>query len=779
LISKQFSFLSGQVRQGAMAQSEPSRSLADAILLDDLQGFLRQQEEDPGNHLAPYQAGLIYTRLGQFEEAVRSYQRAIERFPEFEQAYYNLGAAFTALSRHGEAEQAYHKAVALDANDAEAWANLGAVQEALGRLDAALTSYATAGGLDPAESEAQLRRARIHLRRGELPQARAICEAVLERQPQLPEAWNDLGLVQFHEGQRAGAEGCYRKALEFRPDYAQAWCNLGNVLQAGGQDADAEGCYRTALQHNERDADLWFNLGEFYFQRGHHDTERCLWRAVELNRRDMEGWDLLHRWYQTHSNPQKLYAVMRVLAAVRPDDRDLQRELAHAAEMQRDFEQALAGYRRLVELDAADEAAQLGLVRVHLKQGQLLEAYRHLREVRSAAVEVVDQWIHLGHRLRYRGRREEAEHCFTRAHEHRPQEPELAQYLGEIAMERKEWLPAFRWFEAAGEMNRNDRHVWIPLMRQFFALEDFGHAADCLEHLDEVAQYLPGLWVEFDEVYGKAGRREQLLVRLERWLELGMVGSAHWTQLADLYERAGQPERAAACRARATPAAHAGAGEGLTTLDEAPVLPVEGEQAPAPPAPREDDPDYWIEQGESHYREGRVDDAVASLTRAMSLDVPRFRAWFRIGALFYVLGRLDEAEGAFRKAVQLNDGEAKGWYNLGVCQAEQGKLGPARNSFQRALTLDYRFGKAWDWLGVLCFDAQDYPQARRCFLRCLAVSRDSANAWHNLGMLYRATGRKADSEHCLAQARRLGGVHEQPGGLLHRPGRPPAAPVRP
>ena len=763
-----------------MAQSAPAKSFADSILLDDLQACLRQQEEEPANHLAPYQAGLIYSRLGEFEEAARSYQHAIERFPGFEQAYYNLGAAYSALGRVAEAEQAYHKAIALDGKDSEAWANLGAVQEAQGRLDDALASFGKAVELEPAEREAWLRMARIHLGRGDFAQARSICEAVLERQPEAPEAWNDLGLVHFHEGQRAGAEGCYRKALEFRPDYAQAWCNLANVCAASGDDAEAEGAYRRAIECDDKDPDLWFNLGEFYFQRGHPSTERCLWQAVEMNRGDLEAWELLRRWYDGHANPQRLHAVLRVLALARPQDRGLLRELAHADERERQFDDARQSYQKLLALDGSDAGAHLGLVRVHLKQGQLLEAFRHLQPVASAAPEVVDQWIHLGHRLRHRGRRQEAEVCFQRAREHRPEEPELAQYLGEIAMEREEWAAAMDWFERAGEMNRNDRHVWIPLMRKFYAQPDYARAAQCLEHLDELAQFLPGLWIEFDEVYTQAGRREELLARLERWLELGLVAAAHWHDLAALYERAGQADRAAACRARAGTAAPPSGEGGRTYLEprrEVVELPTEAEAAtpPGSAGPAPSDPEYWIDQGEAHYRNGQVGAALDALGRALSLDVPRYRAWFRIGGLFYVLGRLDEAELAFQRATALNAEEAKGWYNLGVCQAERGRLGDARLSFQRALALSYRFGKAWDWLGLLHFNAAEHVQARRCFLRCLAVSRQSANAWHNLGMLYRATGRTADSEHCLAQARRLGGVREKSALSLVQPPQRPGA----
>jgi tetratricopeptide (TPR) repeat protein len=561
-----------------------------------------------------------------------------------------------------------------------------------------------------------------------------------------------------------------------------------------------------------KDPDIWFNLGEFYFQRGHRDAERCLWQSVELNRDDLEAWDLLRRWYQGHPNPQRLHAVLRVLALARPQDVLLQHELALAAEAHRDFALAQQTYRRLVERDPADPAAHLGLVRVYLKQGQVQEAYRHLGQVQESlpepTAEVLDQWVHLGHRLRHHGRRDEAETCFRRALEHRPHEPELAQYLGEIALEREQWLEAFQWFERAGEVSRNDRHVWIPLMRRFFAEQDYAHAAACLDHLEELAQYLPGLWIEFDEVYGQAGRSEELRGRLARWLELGLVAGEHWEQLARLYERAGDEPHAAACRARVPSGVAAdglpadGAPRDAVFLEvqrpgpelpgepaepvapasaapagaRAPELPVEPDAAPEEPPPvaqaasprleppaRDGDAEYWIGQSETHLREGRLKDAMASLHRAVSLDLPRFRAWFRIGGLFYALGQLDEAEAAFARATALNGAEAKGWYNLGLCQAERGRLVPAGKSFQHALKCDRRFAKAWDWLGLLHFHAGEHPQARRCFVRCLAVGRDSANAWHNLGMLYRAMGQEEQSARCLAEAQRLGGVRERAG----------------
>ena len=330
-------------------------------------------------------------------------------------------------------------------------------------------------------------------------------------------------------------------------------------------------------------------------------------------------------------------------------------------------------------------------------------------------------------------------------------------------MAQGHWESAFERFERVGDMNRNDRHVWMPLTRHFHERQQYGLAAACLDHLEELAQYLPGLWIEYDEVYHKAGRRAGLLASLERMLELGQVSVGNWERLSELYERADQPDEAARCRAR------------LEVLPRPP--PQEPEQPyldvarPSPELalePEEDDPvesqaEQWIANGESHLHEGRADAAVDALNRARSEDIPRYRTWFRMGGLYYALGKLDEAEAAFGRSAQLNTQEPIVWYNMGVCQAEQGRFSQAEANFSRVLTLKRRFAKAWNWIGLLHFQNGRTAQARGAFVRCLAVNRESANAWHNLGMLYRATGREQAADQCLERSGRLGGVNELEG----------------
>ena len=783
-----------------MAQQEARGSSAEEALFNDLRDVLRQQELEPDNHLPPYQAGLIFARMGDFQSAVESYRAALERMPGFQQAHFNLGAAYNALERYPDAEACYKTAIRLEENDSEAWANLGAVQENQGRVDDALESYGKAVSLDAGEHECRMRIGRIHMAREAYEQARGVYDEATQFNANVPEAWNELGLALKHLEDQERAESCFRKALELDDGYAKAWSNLGALLIAGGDEEGGVRAYLIGVERDAEDPDIWFNLGEYYFHQEHRRTEECLLHVVDLNRSDHEAWRLLHLWYRKHPNDRRMLMVLRVLSLAQPDDPEMLRDLATANENLSQYPEAVEALENLLAISPGDEQAHLAITRLYLKEGRISEAYRHLGEVSQTTPEVMDHWTHLGHRLLHHGMEDEAEQCFLKALEHRPGIPELWHYCGEISLHREELELSKERFERSGMMNRNNRHIWMPLTRKFYGRGDFEPAAQCLDHLQDLESYLPDLWVEFFQVYDKAGQGKAFLARIQRLLETEQSPNRHWDSLADIYEEAGLKDQAAACReklepdtsivlqAELEPAAaprDADFGEVASTeaggdsveprVEEEPETQYLEPSKPAPILLVDDDPadgeapgseprypeDSWIDQGEEHLKAGRVEEAVASLTRAMQEDIPRYRAWFRMGTLFYALGKLDEAEKAFHSAIERNPDVAKVWYNLGVCQAEQGKLGAARNNFRGVLGLDRRFAKAWDWLGLLQFNSGEYLPARRSFVRCLAVDRKSANGWHNLGMLYRTMGRDEESAHCLEQSRKLGGVEEK------------------
>jgi tetratricopeptide (TPR) repeat protein len=770
-----------------MSQLESQLPEREARLIQALRQALTEQAEDPANAMPAYNAGLIYAQLGDVEAAEKSYRDAVDRNPSFFQAYYNLALVYSSTGRWEDAAQAYRQGLQSNGSDPEGWANLGAAYERLGRDDDALASYAKAVELNPQETQARVRIGQIHSRRGEWSRARKVFEMATTVNDQDWEAWNGLGLVQFHQNEIEVARGSYLKCLQIHDGCAEAYNNLGNLFARIGDAHAAERAYRDAAQRSPKDPDILYNLGEFLFSERHPDCERILRRVVELNPDDFDAWDLLRRWYPAHPDYPAWRKALDVLLNRNPNHVDLLRELAGVSEHQNDMPGALEALRRVVELAPKDEDAHLFITRIHLRQGLVLEAFRHISIVERTDQETLVLWKHIGQRLQHHGHLDNAETCYLKVVANRELEVDLWQALGEIAFGRSDWEVAFERFAKAEPVTRNNWAVWKPLADRFLEVNQPTRAAQCLDYLSDLWFHLPEQWRYALGVWRTGGRARVFLERLEGILDQGGATGRLWREMARLWEEEGFKDQARACLERAlNKRAKLKPGE-----VEPDPLPVEKAPSTGPElrtattgellhsarmALEQGDPegalshlkqvssvdqtqsDYWMLWGEASYVLGKLSDARTSFQKAVGLDPKLFRGWFKLGNVLYREKRTVEAEQAFTKGSLLEPKEPKVWYNLGIAQAELKKMEVAQDSFRRALALHWRFSQAWNWLGIVHVNKKEMRLARRCFLRCIATQRRSATGWFNLGNLYLSTGRIPEGERCLAEAERLGGA---------------------
>ena len=79
--------------------------------------------------------------LGNFQQAVEAYQKAVELEPGLTPAWANLGRACAELGNFQQAVEAYRKAVELEPGLTPAWANLGRAYGELGNHERAIEIY--------------------------------------------------------------------------------------------------------------------------------------------------------------------------------------------------------------------------------------------------------------------------------------------------------------------------------------------------------------------------------------------------------------------------------------------------------------------------------------------------------------------------------------------------------------------------------------------------------------------------------------------------------------
>ena len=112
-----------------------------------LANFNRAIEIDPNYANAYNNRGAIQGKLGNHEEAIADFSRAIELDPEFAEAYYGRGVELVELGSHGEAIADFNRAIELNPNDGYSYIKLASAYEAIGDKNAALTNYKEASRL--------------------------------------------------------------------------------------------------------------------------------------------------------------------------------------------------------------------------------------------------------------------------------------------------------------------------------------------------------------------------------------------------------------------------------------------------------------------------------------------------------------------------------------------------------------------------------------------------------------------------------------------------------
>jgi protein O-mannosyl-transferase len=248
----------------------------------------------PGNYMAHYNLGNLYSRQDKLPEAVKQYKAALSAEPNYAEAhnnlggvllrqgrfaealkhysaavrlrpeylyYFNLANALVDAGRPAEAITNYQQAVRLNPDSSQAHHNLGLALQAQGQADAAIAEFRTALRLQPDYESAEFNLANRLADAGRLDEAITHYQAALRLDANHAESYNGLGICYAMQGKFPEAERQFREAVRLKPNHAGAQSNLGNALGAQNKLEEAIPHYQKALELDPRDFQTHFNLG--------------------------------------------------------------------------------------------------------------------------------------------------------------------------------------------------------------------------------------------------------------------------------------------------------------------------------------------------------------------------------------------------------------------------------------------------------------------------------------------------------------------------------------
>jgi len=205
----------------------------------EISKFIAQSNEDAKVKLL-YNKGNKFVKLGQYENAIKEYDAAIEQDPGYVRAYFGKAIALKKMRRYDEAEQAYQKVIEIDPTMARAYFNLGILYRSREQYNKAIDIYQKALTYDETLYKAYYEIGYNYYKLKNYPNAVTAYEKAVQINGEYTKAFTALGTSLIELGRYSEAVTNLEKSIQLKPQsnhvayyrLAVAYNNLGKYNQA-------------------------------------------------------------------------------------------------------------------------------------------------------------------------------------------------------------------------------------------------------------------------------------------------------------------------------------------------------------------------------------------------------------------------------------------------------------------------------------------------------------------------------------------------------------------
>jgi prepilin-type N-terminal cleavage/methylation domain-containing protein len=154
-------------------------------------------------------------------------------------------------------------------------------------------------------------------------------------------------------------------------------------------------------------------------------------------------------------------------------------------------------------------------------------------------------------------------------------------------------------------------------------------------------------------------------------------------------------------------------------------------------------PDESVEPEDSHYelglelaRQGRHDEAVSELQRALQTGENLGETYLALGRSYEALGRTEKAIKAYSQAIRIKADLTEAYRNLGLAYDRSGQFLNAIRMHMKAIRLSPDDVELRKNLGFAYFNVGSYSEAIKAYKQALELNSQDAVIHYNLGLVY-------------------------------------------
>ena len=238
--------------------------------------------------------GAAYSGLGRSDEAIASYNKAIELKPDYAEAYSNVGFIYNSSKFFEKAAGFLKKAIVFSPSYGPSYFNFGIQSKGVEDIDLALKSYERALLLNPSDTNSNFKIGNIFLDFGNYTEAVSKYKKTLIVTPSFAESYNNLGKIFDGLNEPKYATKYSLRVLILNPNSAAAHNNLGFNLFTLGSYLKAIKHLSVGLALQPESSNTINNLGKAYNALGRHEVAVSFFKkAIEVEPNYTEAYNNL------------------------------------------------------------------------------------------------------------------------------------------------------------------------------------------------------------------------------------------------------------------------------------------------------------------------------------------------------------------------------------------------------------------------------------------------------------------------------------------------------
>ncbi|MEM3444749.1 MAG: tetratricopeptide repeat protein, partial [Thermoplasmata archaeon] len=677
----------------------------------------KAMEMAPENLKVQYLVAKGKFELGEVEEASHILEKLIALNPDSD-VFLLMGRILVLRGELEEAIKVFERAIDKNPANFEAWYYKGRALMESKELDKATAALELATQINPWHYNSYYYLAQAFEELQNYEKAAKCYEEILKFAPRDYQALFNLGRVYAKMEKLEEAEKALKKGFEVKGTY-ECGLMLGIVYEKLGRIEDTIESLEKAVEINPYGEEAYFELGKAYIEKKDYlKAAEKLEIAVKLARKT-EHLKYLGIAYYHAGKIEEALAVFDGL-----DDIEARVYAAECALSLGNVERALT-YLQSLPADTGIFNAWMLRGKCEENLGKFEEALYSYSKAIEVSPDLIEGWITKGNLLLKLGRDAEALECYNHILSREEKEEYLIK-VAEIYINLKEYGRALETLEKARKLPGGEEKVllWLEGIANL-GLKEFARAREKFEKLLEIEERAE-VHLRLASACTGMEDYQAAITHLEKYLETKPEDIDAWKMVSECYYAAGDTQK---CLNALERCVELNPGLAGAWYNKGTVLLMlkrfeEAEKALLKAAElMPHDPKIWNNLGTAYLGMEKYGDALRAFEAAIAAELENAEAWFNKGMTLLRCGRHREAIQCFDKAVSINPEYIDALFIKGSAYFEMGEYQKAIECLDQFIERKPEHFEAVLLRGKAFFRLEKFKEAKEDFVRAISMDQ--------------------------------------------------------